>query len=145
MVRLVRNTKPVDEFDYEAREIICDCGVRSSRRISRDTPTAGRKYFECGNATKGCGYFTWLEEKVAAIDDKVSLVGALNDKMKLVGVVDLLVSQNRGLSDENQDLQSTLTQVMMTSQVHDEGQQLKFVRMRLRRSNKGSIQKGGEG
>ncbi|CAN1159927.1 hypothetical protein LINPERPRIM_LOCUS22003 [Linum perenne] len=121
MARLVRNTNPVDEFDYEAHEIICDCGVRSSRRISHDAPTVGRKYFGCGNAMKGCGYFVWFEDKVAVIDEKVALVRALNDKIELASVVDLLVSQNRGLSDENRDLQSTLTQVMTTSQVHDEG------------------------
>ncbi|CAN1140369.1 hypothetical protein LINPERPRIM_LOCUS24788 [Linum perenne] len=101
MARLVRNTKPLDDFEYEAHEILCDCGVRSSRRLSHDAPTTGRKYFGCGNASNGCGYFAWFEDKVAAMDDKVALVGALNAKIELAGVVDQLVSQNRGISDEN--------------------------------------------
>ncbi|CAN1140456.1 hypothetical protein LINPERPRIM_LOCUS24839 [Linum perenne] len=121
MARLVRNTKLVDEFKYGAHDILCDCGVRSSRRLSHDAPTDGRKYFGCGNATNGCEYFAWFEDKVATMDDKVALVGALNDKIELAGVVDLLVSQNRGLSDENRDLQSTLTQVMTASLVCDQG------------------------
>ncbi|CAN1320083.1 hypothetical protein LINPERPRIM_LOCUS31540 [Linum perenne] len=94
----------MDEFEYDFYEIICYCGVRSSRRISHDPPTTGRKYFGCGNDAKGCGYFTWFEDKVAAMDDKVALVGALNDKSALMSAVDLLESQNRGLSDENRDL-----------------------------------------
>ncbi|CAN1169968.1 hypothetical protein LINPERPRIM_LOCUS107 [Linum perenne] len=124
MARLVRNTKPVDEFESRAHEILCDCGISSSRRLSHDAPTNGRKYFGCGNARNGCGYFAWFEDKVAAMDDKVALVGALNDKIELAGVVDLLVSQNWGLSDKNHDLQSTLTQVMMVSQACDEGNSL---------------------
>ncbi|CAN1301222.1 hypothetical protein LINPERPRIM_LOCUS24861 [Linum perenne] len=59
LARLVRNTKSVDEFEYEFREIICYCGVRSSRRLSHDAPTTGKKYFGYGNDTKGCGYFAW--------------------------------------------------------------------------------------
>ncbi|CAN1223195.1 hypothetical protein LINPERPRIM_LOCUS2021 [Linum perenne] len=59
LARLVLNTKPVDEFEYDFHEIICYCGVRSSRRLSHDPPTTGRKYFGCGNDAKGCGYFAW--------------------------------------------------------------------------------------
>ncbi|CAN1281889.1 hypothetical protein LINPERPRIM_LOCUS17875, partial [Linum perenne] len=73
LARLVRNTKPVDEFEYDFHDINCYCGVRSSRRLSRDPPTRGRKYFGCGNDHKGCGYFIWFEDKVAAMDDKVAL------------------------------------------------------------------------
>ncbi|CAN1327826.1 hypothetical protein LINPERPRIM_LOCUS34256, partial [Linum perenne] len=121
LARLVRNTKPADEFEYDVHEINCYCGVRSSRRISRDPPTMGIKYFGCGNDHKGCGYFIWFEDKVVAMDDKVALIGALNDKIALMSAVDLLESNNRGLSDENRDLQSTLSQVRTVGQVHDEG------------------------
>ncbi|CAN1249842.1 hypothetical protein LINPERPRIM_LOCUS7262, partial [Linum perenne] len=121
LARLVRNTKPVDEFEYDFHEINCYCGVRSSRRLSRDPPTTGRKYFGCGNDHKGCGYFIWFEDKVAAMDNKVALVGALNDKIALMSAVDQLESHNRGLSDENRDLQSMLSQVRTVGQVHDEG------------------------
>ncbi|CAN1276952.1 hypothetical protein LINPERPRIM_LOCUS16172, partial [Linum perenne] len=72
LARLVRNTKPADEFEYDFHEINCYCGVRSSRRISRDPPNTGIKYFGCGNDHKGCGYFIWFEDKVAAMDDKVA-------------------------------------------------------------------------
>ncbi|CAN1165071.1 hypothetical protein LINPERHAP2_LOCUS25939, partial [Linum perenne] len=41
------------------------------------------EFFGCrkykSKADSGCGYFDWVDDKVAALNDKIALVNALND------------------------------------------------------------------
>ncbi|CAN1266043.1 hypothetical protein LINPERPRIM_LOCUS12414 [Linum perenne] len=60
----------------------------------------------------GCGYFEWLDDKVAAVNEKIALVNALNDRIALVSIVQHLENKVEKLQSENHDLQSTLTQAM---------------------------------
>ncbi|CAN1170115.1 hypothetical protein LINPERPRIM_LOCUS199 [Linum perenne] len=36
-----------DEFRYEDEEVLCRCGLRASRRISRTEKNPGRRFFGC--------------------------------------------------------------------------------------------------
>ncbi|CAN1187098.1 hypothetical protein LINPERHAP2_LOCUS38525 [Linum perenne] len=74
------------------------------------------KFFGCRNykskVDNGCGYFDWVDDKVAALNDKIAVVNALNDIIALVSFFQQLESKVQKLESENQDLQSTLTQAM---------------------------------
>ncbi|CAN1188569.1 hypothetical protein LINPERHAP2_LOCUS39411 [Linum perenne] len=100
IARFVRKPVDFDEFLYDDHDVLCHCGLKASRRISH-TP-----------ADNGCGYFDWLDDKVAALNNKIALVSALNDKIALVSIVQQLESKVHHLQSENQDLQSTLTKAM---------------------------------
>ncbi|CAN1336666.1 hypothetical protein LINPERPRIM_LOCUS37252 [Linum perenne] len=63
-------------------------------------------------ADNGCGYFDWVDDKVAALNEKIALVNSLNDRISLVSIVQQLENKEQQLKSENYDLQSTLTQSM---------------------------------
>ncbi|CAN1163029.1 hypothetical protein LINPERHAP2_LOCUS24802, partial [Linum perenne] len=106
----------LDEFQYGDHDVDCHCGIKASRRISHTSANPGRKFFGCRNykskADNGCGYFKWLDDKVAAFNEKVALVNALNDRIALVSIVQQLEHKVQKLESENHDLQSTLTQAL---------------------------------
>ncbi|CAN1276386.1 hypothetical protein LINPERPRIM_LOCUS15998, partial [Linum perenne] len=116
MAKFVRMPVDLDEFQYDDHDVLCHCGVKASRRISHTAANPGRKFFGCrkykSKADSGCGYFDWVDDKVAALNDKIALVNALNDRIDLLDVVRQLEHKVEELKSENQDLQSTLTQVM---------------------------------
>ncbi|CAN0919728.1 hypothetical protein LINGRAHAP2_LOCUS31620 [Linum grandiflorum] len=91
-----------DEFMCEDGEVLCHCGLRASRRVSRTTTNPRRKFFGCprysSKVEKGCGYFMWFEVKV----------DALKEKQELVQMVDNLQLQVRHLKEENQWLQTQM-------------------------------------
>ncbi|CAN1192921.1 hypothetical protein LINPERPRIM_LOCUS21514 [Linum perenne] len=87
MAKFVRKPVDLDEFQYRDHEVVCHCGVKASRRISHTAANPGRKFFGCRNYkskdNNGCGYFEWLDDVVAAFNDKIALVNALNDRITL--------------------------------------------------------------
>lgn len=41
----------------------CNCGVPSRRvNVQKEGPNKGRSFYRCGDSTKECGYFTWVDE-----------------------------------------------------------------------------------
>ncbi|CAN1142843.1 hypothetical protein LINPERPRIM_LOCUS26211 [Linum perenne] len=116
MSKFVRKPVDLDEFQYDDHEVRCHCGLKASRRISHTAANPGRKFFGCRNykskAENGCGYFDWVDDKVAALNEKIALVNALNDRIDLLSIVQQLENKVEELKSENQDLQSTLTQAM---------------------------------
>ncbi|CAN1217528.1 hypothetical protein LINPERPRIM_LOCUS1046 [Linum perenne] len=117
MAKFVRKTPDFDLFQYAAQDVDCHCGIKASRRISHTSANPGRKFFGCRNykskvANNGCGYFEWLDDKVAALNEKVVLVNALNDRIALVSIVQHLEHKVHELESENHDLQSTRTQAL---------------------------------
>ncbi|CAN1787229.1 hypothetical protein LINPERHAP1_LOCUS17558, partial [Linum perenne] len=69
MARFVRKPLDFDEFQYDDHDVLCHCGLKASRRISHTAANPGRKFFGCRNykskADNGCGYFDWVDDKVA--------------------------------------------------------------------------------
>ncbi|CAN1144372.1 hypothetical protein LINPERHAP2_LOCUS14058, partial [Linum perenne] len=116
MARFVRQPVDFDEFQYDDHDVLCHCGLKASRRISHTAANPGRKFFGCRNykskIENGCGYFDWVDDKVAALNDKIALVNALNDRIDLLSIVHELEGKVQQLQSENQELQSTLTQCM---------------------------------
>ncbi|CAN1161865.1 hypothetical protein LINPERPRIM_LOCUS1490 [Linum perenne] len=116
MAKFVRKAVDLDEFQYDDHEVLCHCGLKASRRISHTAANPGRKFFGCRNykskAENGCGYFDWVDDKIAALNEKIALVNALNDRIALVSIVQHLENKVEELQSENRDLQSTLTQAM---------------------------------
>ncbi|CAN1128653.1 hypothetical protein LINPERHAP2_LOCUS4764 [Linum perenne] len=116
MARFVRKPLDFDEFQYDDHDVLCHCGLKASRRISHTAANPGRKFFDCRNykskADNGCGYFDWVDDKVAALNDKIALVNAVNDQIALVSIVQQLENKVQELESENHDLQSTVTQAM---------------------------------
>ncbi|CAN1124826.1 hypothetical protein LINPERPRIM_LOCUS31310 [Linum perenne] len=116
MAKFVRKPADLDEFQYGEHDVVCHCGLKASRRISHTAANPGRKFFGCRNYkskdNNGCGYFEWLDDKVAAVNEKIALVNALNDRIALVSIVQHLENKVEKLQSENHDLQSTLTQAM---------------------------------
>ncbi|CAN1184249.1 hypothetical protein LINPERHAP2_LOCUS36860 [Linum perenne] len=123
MAKFVRTPVDLDEFQYDDHDVLCHCGVKASRRISHTAANPGRKFFGCRNykskAVSGCGYFDWVDDKVAALNDKIALVNALNDRIALVGIVQQLENKVEELQSENHDLQSTLTQAMRNPRANE--------------------------
>ncbi|CAI0473886.1 unnamed protein product [Linum tenue] len=42
-----KGQKGIDEFYYEDEEVLCNCGLRASRRISHTVANPNRKFFGC--------------------------------------------------------------------------------------------------
>ncbi|CAN1136246.1 hypothetical protein LINPERHAP2_LOCUS9353 [Linum perenne] len=116
MAKFVRKPADLDEFQYEDHDVVCHCGLKASRRISHTAANPGRNFFGCRNYkskdNNGCGYFDWLDDKVAVVNEKISLVNALNDRIALVSIVQQLKHKVQELESGNHDLQSTLSQAM---------------------------------
>ncbi|CAN1176838.1 hypothetical protein LINPERHAP2_LOCUS32760 [Linum perenne] len=116
MVRFVRKPVNFDEFQYDNHDVRCHCNLKASRQISHTAAKPGRKFFGCRNykskADNGCGYFDWVDDKIASLNEKIALVNALNDRIALVSIVQQLEHKVQELESENHDLQSTLTQAM---------------------------------
>ncbi|CAN0917166.1 hypothetical protein LINGRAHAP2_LOCUS30120 [Linum grandiflorum] len=98
-----------DEFKYEDGEVLCHCGLRASRRVSRTIANPGRKFFGCprysSKVEKGCGYFVWFEVKVAA----------LKEKQELLPMVDNLQLQVQHLKEQNEWLQTQMDDGVVSS------------------------------
>ncbi|CAI0458558.1 unnamed protein product [Linum tenue] len=61
-----------DAFHYEEEEVLCDCGLRAARRISRTSGNPNRKFFGCprfspSDAKKACRYFKWYDIRAAVL------------------------------------------------------------------------------
>ncbi|CAN1143571.1 hypothetical protein LINPERPRIM_LOCUS26582 [Linum perenne] len=100
-------SKPVrakDEFQYANRdvEVLCHCRLRASRRVSHTDANPGRTFFGCPNyvskGNPGCGFFEWVDVKVAAS----------SEKKHLVRLVELLQNRVCELEYENKQLRKRL-------------------------------------
>ncbi|CAN0918094.1 hypothetical protein LINGRAHAP2_LOCUS30670 [Linum grandiflorum] len=102
MSKMNRSIASFDEFCYEEDLVFCHCGVRASRRISHTAQNPNRKFFGCSNykskGDKGCSYFEWFDEKVAAV----------TEKLKMANLVESLRSQVYDLRVQNMELQAEL-------------------------------------
>ncbi|CAN0885903.1 hypothetical protein LINGRAHAP2_LOCUS15226 [Linum grandiflorum] len=102
MSKLKRSGSSFDEFGYEDQPVLCNCGLRASRRISHTSQNPNRKFFGFSNYkskdAKGCGYFEWFDVKVAVV----------NEKLRMAKVVESLTNKVQDLGVENLELQAAI-------------------------------------
>ncbi|CAL1410418.1 unnamed protein product [Linum trigynum] len=89
-----------DAFCYEEEEVLCYCGLKAARRISRTAGNPNRKFFGCplfsrSKDNKSCDYFEWFDIRAAVF--------------KATAPLSEMVSM---LESENRELRSLLQRVM---------------------------------
>ncbi|CAN1195910.1 hypothetical protein LINPERPRIM_LOCUS32261 [Linum perenne] len=47
MSKFYRSLSSVDEYFYDDKTVVCECGLRASRRVSRTTSNPNRRFFGC--------------------------------------------------------------------------------------------------
>ncbi|CAN1182919.1 hypothetical protein LINPERHAP2_LOCUS36235 [Linum perenne] len=103
MAKFIRKPADLDEFQYGDQDVVCHCDVKASCRISHTTANPGRKFFGCRNykskANNGWGYFKWLDDKFAALNDKIALVNALSDRIALKNLIGNVVDDEESSSN----------------------------------------------
>ncbi|CAI0445698.1 unnamed protein product [Linum tenue] len=72
-----------DAFHYDEEVVLCDCGLRAARRISRTSANPNREFFGCplfnrSENNKACDYFEWYDIRVAVFKATTSLSGKLS-------------------------------------------------------------------
>ncbi|CAN1139211.1 hypothetical protein LINPERHAP2_LOCUS11124 [Linum perenne] len=102
-----RGVRSADEFHYDSGggELLCHCRMRASRRISHTAANPGRKFFGCpryvSKVQPGCGFFVWLDDKLAAA----------SEKLELLRIVEFQHNRINELESENNMLRKILVQL----------------------------------
>ncbi|CAN0885901.1 hypothetical protein LINGRAHAP2_LOCUS15226 [Linum grandiflorum] len=68
MSKLKRSGSSFDEFGYEDQPVLCNCGLRASRRISHTSQNPNRKFFGFSNykskVREWFGLFAYLDNSI---------------------------------------------------------------------------------
>ncbi|CAN0847110.1 hypothetical protein LINGRAHAP2_LOCUS4797 [Linum grandiflorum] len=104
MSKLKRSGNSFDEFGYEDHAVLCNCGLRASRRILHTSYYPNRKFFGCAiyksKDAKGCIYFEWYDVKV--------MVAVVYEKFRFANVVESLKNKVQDLRLDNLELQALI-------------------------------------
>ncbi|CAN1167740.1 hypothetical protein LINPERPRIM_LOCUS18822 [Linum perenne] len=61
MSKFYRSSSSIDEYFYDDETVVCECGLRASRRVSRTSSNPNRRFFGCPlyKTKVPCLYFDW--------------------------------------------------------------------------------------